>query len=175
MGLGLTVSHDSKFPWSIVQRPLLHILMFLPLRFPFYLSLALLCGYFSLRLPVSFLFSPSPPPKTPASPGRGLLEPQWLMLGAISQHEPHLGWSQASHWCWRLSQSSCKVTQTGLLAVGLGGWHKGSKASRGPCPLRCSSKVLMSHILRVTHTSSASLAPAHMNTGLCHNCKGPVC
>lgn len=124
------MSRDSKFPWPIVcAKTLLHILMLLPLRFSFYLSLALLRGYFPLRLPISFLFSHPSPPRAPTPPG------PWAP-GAPAAHtrcrlsaRTALGAEPAPRWYRCLTRSSCKVTQTGLLGVGLGAWHKGRTLS----------------------------------------------
>ena len=68
--------------------------MTLPASFSFSLSLTTPWRYSSLRLPASFPFPPFLPPKTPPPPGHGVLEAQWLVLGAVSHHRPHPGQSQ---------------------------------------------------------------------------------
>lgn len=52
----VTVSRDSKFPWSRFQRPLLHMFMILPLKLSFSLSPAALRGYLSPQAACLFPF-----------------------------------------------------------------------------------------------------------------------
>ena len=158
---------DSKFPQSIVQRPLLHICMILPPRFSFYLSLAASWGYGSLRLPASFLFSPS------------LLPRPHLHLAVASWG--HSGWCGCCFSSWTTPRTKpASPTDVGCLS-----WLSFEvKLTRHSCPLGVGLEVgthapqrscfLRSHILRVAHSSAGSLAPTHMRIGLYHTLKGPL-
>lgn len=121
--------------------------MILLLGSPFYLSLAALTWIFSPQASCHFIFLTL-----------HLLRPHLCPAVASWGHSGSAGccfsaWtmprtkpaSPTGTGC--LTQLSSEVTLTRSshsLGMGLGEWHKGSKTSRGPCPLTCSSKAPLS-------------------------------